>query len=77
MTNNETQSVETTEPTTKPESELEMAKAEMTVKKVQEVLQENGMEIQVILAGYPFMIRPEVRIVPKREEAHEEVKVTS
>lgn len=73
MTNNENE-VE------KKVDELELAKAEMTVKKVQEVLLENGMEIQVILAGYPFMIRPEVRVVPRKEnkeETNDEVKITA
>lgn len=60
----------------KPDA-LEQAKAEMTVKKIQEILDENNMEIQAVLEGYPFMLRPVMRIVPKKvnpvaPEVHED-----
>lgn len=49
----------------------EQVKTEMVVEQINNLLKENGLTIQPTLEGYPFILRPAVRIVPIPEKVAE------
>lgn len=57
----------------------EQVKLDMVTQQINDILKENKLTIQTTLEGYPYMLRPIVRIVPipekvTPEKANEETK---
>lgn len=43
---------------------LENAKTEMVIAEINKILADNNRTLQCVMEGYPFMLRPAVRVVP-------------
>lgn len=57
----------------------EQVKLDLVTQQINDILKENKLTIQTTLEGYPYMLRPTVRIVPipekvTPEKANEETK---
>ncbi len=45
----------------------EQTKVQLTINKIQAILDEDGMQLQALFDGYPLQLRPIVRVIPKPE----------
>lgn len=67
-------------PTSAVDESVEKAVTELVIAEINKILSEHGRTLQPILEGYPFMLKPGVRVVPvpkQVEEAHAEQKEAS
>jgi hypothetical protein len=63
--------VEATAPST--DNSVDAAVTEMAIKEINEVLAKHKRSLQPILTGYPYYMKPEVRVVPLPEQAQANV----